>query len=271
MYLITGNGTRRPVQRAAPTAARASSSCAARATPCSMVDWFTPYNYAFLEAEDRDLGSAGSVLDPRHQHRPRRRQGRKALRRSTAPTWANTRPRFRHGGDDSQITQTVDLTGATRPAGPQPRTPVYWKSQDGEFIYIMAEEDYLKQYRVVDGKLAAPQDERHPRAHRSRLAPNGYTMPGGTLALSADGDKPGSASSGSPSPSARTPTTRWCPACCGPSTPATSASELWNSLLNRARDDVGNYAKFNPATVYNGKVYVPTFSNRFCVYGLLGQ
>ena len=43
-----------------------------------------------------------------------------------------------------------------------------------------------------------------------------------------------------------------------------------------ARDAITNYAKFNPVTVYNGKVFVPTFknpegTNQFCVFGPLGQ
>ena len=46
-------------------------------------------------------------------------------------------------------------------------------------------------------------------------------------------------------------------------------SELWNSEQNSARDSYGNFAKFNPPTVVNGKAYVPTFSNQFCVYGKL--
>ena len=32
---------------------------------------------------------------------------------------------------------------------------------------------------------------------------------------------------------------------------------------------VGNFAKFCPPTVANGKVYLATFSNRLNVYGLL--
>jgi len=48
-----------------------------------------------------------------------------------------------------------------------------------------------------------------------------------------------------------------------------SAPELWNSEQNAARDSYGNFAKFNPVTVYNSRVYVPTFSNQYCVYGLM--
>jgi uncharacterized protein (TIGR03437 family) len=47
------------------------------------------------------------------------------------------------------------------------------------------------------------------------------------------------------------------------------ASELWNSDMNQARDQMPPIAKFAPPTVVNGKVYVPTNSNAVLVYGLL--
>ena len=46
------------------------------------------------------------------------------------------------------------------------------------------------------------------------------------------------------------------------------ANELWNSEQNSARDAVGNFAKFVPPTVANGKVYLATFSGQLDVYGL---
>lgn len=53
--------------------------------------------------------------------------------------------------------------------------------------------------------------------------------------------------------------------------------ELWNSRLDLARDDLGNFAKFTPPTIANGKVYMATFgargtplgSGRLVVYGLV--
>ena len=45
--------------------------------------------------------------------------------------------------------------------------------------------------------------------------------------------------------------------------------ELWNSNINPARDNVGNFGKFCPPTVANGKVYLATFSNVLDVYGIL--
>jgi hypothetical protein len=44
--------------------------------------------------------------------------------------------------------------------------------------------------------------------------------------------------------------------------------ELWNNQQNSARDFAGNYAKFASPTIANGRVYLPTFSNRVVVYGL---
>ena len=45
--------------------------------------------------------------------------------------------------------------------------------------------------------------------------------------------------------------------------------ELWNSSIY-AKDNPGNYAKFNCPTIANGKVYLATFSNQLAVYGLTG-
>jgi hypothetical protein len=45
--------------------------------------------------------------------------------------------------------------------------------------------------------------------------------------------------------------------------------ELWNNSQNGGRDAAGNYAKFASPTIANGHVYLPTFSNRVVVYGLL--
>jgi hypothetical protein len=47
--------------------------------------------------------------------------------------------------------------------------------------------------------------------------------------------------------------------------------ELWNSTQNATFDGIGNYAKFSPPTIANGKVYVASFSGQLHVYGLLPQ
>jgi hypothetical protein len=47
------------------------------------------------------------------------------------------------------------------------------------------------------------------------------------------------------------------------------SQEIYNSDMNSARDALGNFTKFAPPVVANGKVYVPTHSNEVAVYGLL--
>ena len=39
--------------------------------------------------------------------------------------------------------------------------------------------------------------------------------------------------------------------------------------MNAARDSFGNFAKFVPPLVANGRVYVATWSNQVAVYGLI--
>jgi hypothetical protein len=46
---------------------------------------------------------------------------------------------------------------------------------------------------------------------------------------------------------------------------------IWSSATNASRDGLGNWAKFTPPTVANGKVYAATFSQQLVVYGLLGK
>ena len=47
------------------------------------------------------------------------------------------------------------------------------------------------------------------------------------------------------------------------------SNELWNSNNNSSRDNTGNFPKYSPPTVANGKVYLGSFSRQLNVYGLL--
>src|SRR6202007_1135789 len=48
------------------------------------------------------------------------------------------------------------------------------------------------------------------------------------------------------------------------------ATQLWNSTMTPARDSPGNFAKFVPPLVANGRVYVASWSKQVAVYGVLG-
>ena len=47
------------------------------------------------------------------------------------------------------------------------------------------------------------------------------------------------------------------------------SQEIYNSDMNSARDALGDFTKFAPPVVANGKVYVPTQGKAVTVYGLL--
>jgi Putative binding domain, N-terminal/Viral BACON domain len=141
--------------------------------------------------------------------------------------------------------------------------PIYWDSPAGPQIYLWGAGDYLKAFRLTDS-LFQPA----PVSQSTFQSAFGYSN-SAPLSLSANGSQAGSG-------------IVWAPgAYTGDANQQTVAGilrafdatdltrELWNSKQNAARDDVGSFAKFNPPTVANGKVYVPTFSGQLQVYGLL--
>lgn len=260
IYLSTGNGT--ADLQGGPNRSQSVLKLRRAGATLEVMDWFTPFNYSILEDQDRDLGSSGTLPIPGTQLVL---QGGKegvlyVLDRNNMGHYRN--------GSDSQIVQRISVTGPSR--AHIHGAPVTWKSADGQFVYIMAEQDFLKQYRVADGKLTLHKMSGVMAPVEPGNRPGGYTMPGGSLAVSADGDKSGSGIVWVSMTISRDANQ----AVVGGVLRAFDASdvskELWNSQQNSARDAFGNFPKFNPPTVYNGKVYQPTFSKQFCVYGRLG-
>src|SRR3954449_10146566 len=93
-------------------------------------------------------------------------------------------------------------------------------------------------------------------------------MPGGFLCVSANGMTPGSGIVWASHPFSGNAQGQVRPGILHAYDAQNVANELWNSEMVSARDSVGNFAKYVPPTVANGKVYLATFSNRLNVYGL---
>lgn len=143
-------------------------------------------------------------------------------------------------------------------------TPIWWDGPDGSCAYVWGEHDFLRQFKFDwnAGKFILPNVAQSPTQ-----APDG--MPGGMLCLSANGTNAGSGIlwashqySGDANQEVR-------PGILHAYNAEDVSMELWNTEQFSARDSVGNFAKFVPPTVANGKVYLATFSNRLNVYGLL--
>jgi IPT/TIG domain-containing protein len=143
---------------------------------------------------------------------------------------------------------------------------VYWQrssANGGPMMYDWGVNDRVKAYAFNGTTFAT-----------SPSAQGGVTnqiFPGGILALSANHDTPGTG-------------VLWATVATGgdaennPPVPGALyafdagnvATQLWNSTMNAARDPFGNFAKFVPPLIANGRVYVATWSNQVAVYGLLG-
>lgn len=151
-------------------------------------------------------------------------------------------------------------------------TPVTWRdSNNNLFIYLWAEEDYLRAYRF-DGK-------KFVSAGRSAYAAPMMSMPGGMLTLSANGAAPGSGIVWTSIPRGGDANNETVEGVIRAFNASDLSKELWNSEQNADRDRVGMFAKFCPPVVANGKLYAASFvppkkaaqpqHGKLVVYGIL--
>ena len=261
IYLTVGNGNVGTSANPSDPINRGESFLKLNGTNLTIQSWFTPFNWQILENGDIDLGSAGILLIP----------GTSLALSGGKEGKLYLVNRDNMGGlsgsttADTNVVQSFQVTGLSNPNDIH-GAPVWWDGADGSFTYVWGEFDYLRQFKFdpAGGKFFLPNF-----AQSVVQAPNG--MPGGMLAVSANGTNAGTGIlwashqyTGNANQSVRPGVLRAYNA-------QNVGSELWNSEQFSARDTVGNFAKFCPPTVANGKVYLATFSNRLLVYGLLSR
>jgi hypothetical protein len=218
----------------------------------SLLDWFAPFNADTLDASNEDLASAGPMLLP----------GTNLLvgggKEGVLYLLDRTNMGHFRAGNNAQIVQSFQAAD-----GHIHGSPVYWNStQYGPLVYMWSENDVLKAYRFVNGLL-----QTSPFGLGPISAPDG--MPGGILSVSAAGGTSGTGIVWASMPYTGDANLQTVPGVLRAFDASNVAVELWNSRQNESRDDFGNFAKYTPPTIANGKVYVATFSNRLAVYGLL--
>jgi hypothetical protein len=258
LFICVGNGTvgtrenrRDPINRG-----ESFLKLTRQGASMKVSSWFTPCDWQHLEDTDNDFGCSGTMLIPG---------------RSLAVCGSKDGKLFvadcdQMGGlsgsnADTNIVQSFQV----RPPGSSSGlfgSPVWWDGADGAYLYLWFKHDFLRQYKYQPDsrKLGVPEFA------RSTVSAPG---PGGTLSISANGNKAGTGILWATHPVACDANHNVCPAILRAFNAENVAEEFWNSNQVKPRDEAGNFAKFVPPTVANGKVYLATFSNRLNVYGLL--
>jgi len=208
-----------------------------------LLDWFTPSNWSALDRGDLDLSGSGPMLIPGTSLLVGGGKSGVLYVLRTAALGKNT-------ADDSGVVQKLQIAPAELLGG-----PVYWQrstARGGPLLYDWGAGDRLKAFRFSGSRFATI-----PSAQGSIEA--GY--PGGILTLSANGDTPGTG-------------VLWATVSAGGTDALHAfdagnvARELWNSKMAATLDSFGNFAKFVPPLVANGRVYLATSSKQVGVFGL---
>ena len=222
----------------------------------TVADYFTPHDQSFLDTGNVDLGSGGPMLLPNTTDLVNiGKDGYLRLMDTTTGKMGG------FNATTDQNLQNILVTNGTNSFAFM-GSPIYWNSpNNGPVIYFWGPDDFLKAYKFVNGLFQTT-----PVSQGTIQGTAGYSnsMP---LSLSANGSQSGTG-------------IVWATAPLGDASEQTVTgivrafdatdlgNELWDSNQNPGRDALGNYAKFTPPTIANGKVYVPTFSDALVVYGL---
>ena len=256
IYIASGNGS--VGTSGNPSNLRNRSETAEKLVPSgsgfTIPTFFTPQNYTTLEGGDLDFGVSQMMLLPNtNQVMVSCKDGKIYLL-----------DRDNMGGYTAginNVVQTIDLSSNAHLHS----SLTYYKGTQKEFVYSWSENTLLKAYpynRTTNSFDLAN------TINGSAQGPIGNS--GAFLTVSSNGSVDSTAilwtsfaSNGDANQSVR-------PGILHAFDATDVTKELWNSSQDPA-DNVGNYAKFNNPTVANGKVYLPTFSNQFIVYGLTGN
>jgi hypothetical protein len=247
IYLTTGNGT----VTAHKGGRDYGNAFLKMDSSLQVLDWFIPFNFEALNQADNDLGSSGVLLIPGTNLLTSGGKGGGQL-------YLLERGNLGHfnSESDNQVVQSLTIGG-----GGLYGTPTYWKGPNGPHIYVWPADDVGKMYKLHEQRLGP---------HSVSETKDAAKMPGGILAISANG---GSAGSGILWAVTGKRNAGWesVPGILRAFDAMDLSKEIWNSRQNAERDDLGLMAKFNTPVVANGKVYVATFSKEVAVYGLLSE
>lgn len=210
------------------------------------VDWFTPHHFDFLNDKDLDLGTSSPVVIPNSFVVIG--GGKEGILYVLA---RNNLGHYWHTGDN-HIVQTFQLT---KP-GSHIHSPAYWKDRPGgPALYVWGEYDFLRVFPFFPGSgtFSTSPSQVVPSANGGH--------PGTMLSISANGGVAGTGLLWANFPTKNANWDNGVPAIFRVFDASNVNRELYSYNL-------GNFAKFCPPTIANGKVYMGTFSDKLHVFGL---
>jgi hypothetical protein len=217
----------------------------------SLVDWFTPSNWRALDADDLDLTSSGVMMVPGTSLLVGGGKTGVLYLLKTAGLGKNT-------ATDSGAIQKIQISTGELRGG-----PVYWQrstANGGPLLYDWGARDALKAFAFNGATFAT--------APRATWTVPYQLWPGGILTLSANGETPGTGVLWATIATSGNAGADPVPGELDAFDAGNVATRLWTSNKN-ASDSFGDFAKFVPPLVANGRVYVATWSKQVAVYGLI--
>lgn len=210
----------------------------------TLVDWYTPDNWADLRDNDQDLGSAGVILIPgTDQILTGGKSGSLLLVKSSSLGHV--------GAMNSSTVQSIVANSFGVYAF------ALWNGVDGMIVYVHDPYGPLQAYRMTSGQMDA-----------AMVSQSNPSTPSLFAGIAVSGDR-GLSGTGIVWQTVSDNNVRGMPGTLHAFDAADLSHELWNSDMVPDRDTLGRFAKFVAPTVVNGRVYVPTFSNQLAIYGLL--
>lgn len=232
IYVVSGNGDFDGIKNFSGAVVKLSGS------DLSVLDWFTPASWQYLDANDLDVGSTGAILDSGEDLLVLGDKGGRLV---------TLNPKSLGNIESTPGTNTFDAS----PAGIFDLA--LWQTEDGALLYEHDWNGYLKSYSLTASGIS-----REPVSKGTWYGDSLYQG----MAISSNGSADGILweTTGNHSSDGVPGTLHaW--------NASDLTEELWNSDMHDG-DALGSFAKFVAPVVANGRVYVPTFSNQVVVYGL---
>lgn len=257
LYVVTGNGTVGNNGDPANLTNRGESALKLfpSGSTLKIETFFTPYDYMNLNNHDLDYGSLGALLIPHSNYYfTGGKKGKLYLLDK------NNMGGFQSSAN--QVQQTIQL-GSNAKMHAQ---AAYFKGNANEFVYIWSENEPLRAYPFNRSTNMLDQSN---QIVSNVSGPSGES--GAVLSVSSNGSEDGTGILWASYASSGNAEHEVSPGILRAFDAQDITKELWNNHQNFDRDGAGNYAKFSSPTIVNGHVYLPTFSGRVVVYGLLDQ